>query len=95
MMGTLKRDIASRRKEATITVEAQQIEAHDACPLCGGRARSSRPSIREMLLNTVCAGILVAILIPAFWLSEQWLERAGQRAVDHMFWREPIESWSR
>ena len=95
MMDTLKRVTASRRKESTITVNAQQSELNERCPLCGRTADAPRLSIREALLNTVCAVIVLAILVPACWFSEQWLELAGQRAVDHLFWREPIESWSR
>ena len=48
-----------------------------------------------MLLNAVCAGVLLAILVPAFYVSEEWLERVSQRVVDPMIWREPIESWNR
>ena len=95
MMDTLKRVTASRRKGSTLTVNAQKRELNEHCPVCGRPADAPRLSIREALLNTVCAVIVLAILVPAFWFSEQWLERAGQRAVDHMFWHEPIESWNR
>ena len=74
---------------------APQRELNEHCPVCGRPADAPQLSIREALLNTVCAVIVLAILVPACWFSEQWLERAGQRAVDHLFWREPIESWSR
>jgi hypothetical protein len=53
-----------------------------------------RLSIREVLLNIVCAAVLLAILVPVVWFAEQWLERASQRAVDRMNWREPIENWN-
>jgi hypothetical protein len=53
-----------------------------------------RLSIHEVLVNSVCVAVLLAILVPAVWFAEQWLERAGQRAVDRMIWREPIESWN-
>jgi hypothetical protein len=68
---------------------------NEACPLCGRTANEPRASIRDLLLNGVCAGVLLAILAPAFWFSERWLEGAGQRAVDHKVWREPVESWYR
>ena len=94
-MSASKRDIASLRKEATNTGKTQQTEVNDACPLREGRAKTSRPSIWEVLLNAVCAGVLLPILVPAFYVSEEWLERVSQRALDHMIWREPIESWNR
>ena len=95
MMDTLKRVTVSRLKGSTVTAKAPQMELNERCPLCGRTADAPRLSIREALLNTVCAVIVLAILVPAFLFSEQWLERAGQRAVDHMFWHEPIESWNR
>jgi hypothetical protein len=37
----------------------------------------------------------LAIAIPAAWATEQWMERAGDKLVNHiMIWREPIESWN-
>ena len=94
-MDTLKRVTASQRKGSAIQANAPQRELNERCPLCGRTADTPGLSIREALLNTVCAVIVLAILVPACWFSEQWLERAGQRAMDHMFWREPIESWNR
>jgi hypothetical protein len=78
-----------------MTGKTQSSEVNERCRLCGRVENVARRSTREVLLNAVCAIVLLAILVPAFWFSEEWLERAGQRAVDHMFWREPIESWNR
>jgi len=94
-MSASKRDIASLRKEATNTGKTLQTEVNDACPLRRGQSQASQLSIWEMLLNAVCAGVLLAILVPAFYVSEEWLERVSQRVVDPMIWREPIESWNR
>ncbi|AXC12403.1 hypothetical protein ACPOL_3108 [Acidisarcina polymorpha] len=43
----------------------------------------------------LCAVLLIAISIPIFLLSEQWIKKQGQRFVDRMtIWREPIDSWN-
>jgi len=73
---------------------AQQSEVTEICPLCGRTSNAPRLSIREVPLNVVGVVVLLSILVPAFWFAKQWLERAGQRAVDHLIWREPIESWN-
>ena len=72
----------------------QQSEVNEICPLRGGVSNPPRLSIREVLLNVVCAAVLLAILVPVVWFAEQWLERASQRTVDRMIWREPIETWN-
>ena len=94
-MDTLKRVTASQRKGSAIQANAPQRELNENCPVCGRQANAPRLAIGEAVLNTVCAVVVLAILVPAFWFAEQWLERAGQRAVDHMFRHEPIESWNR
>jgi hypothetical protein len=90
----LKRVTTSQRREPTIMGEVQRSEVNEVCPQCGRRSNAPRLSIREVLLNSVCVAVLLAILVPAVWFAEQWLERASQRAVDRMIWREPIESWN-
>jgi hypothetical protein len=94
MMRPLKRVTASLRREPTITGKAQQSEVNEICPLCRRTSNAPRLSIPDVLLNSVCVVVLLAILVPAVWFAEDWLERAGQRAVDRMIWREPLESWS-
>ena len=94
MMNLLMRATTSLRKKSTISGKAQQSEVNELCPLCGRMSNPPRLSIREVLLNVVCAAVLLAILVPVVWFAEQWLERASQRAVDRMIWREPIENWN-
>lgn len=92
-MSTSKRPIASLRKQATTMDNTHHARVMDLCPRCGVRINASGTSIREMAVNAVCAGVLFAILVPIFPISEQWFERTSQRVFDHMIWREPIERW--
>jgi len=34
------------------------------------------------------------MLVSACWVTEQWIEREGQRILDKMVWHEPLDSWS-
>jgi hypothetical protein len=34
------------------------------------------------------------MLVSACWVTEQWIEREGQRILDNMVWHEPLDSWS-
>lgn len=94
MMSPLKKDTRSLRSEPTITGEAQPSEVNEVCPKCGRMLNAPLLSTGGVLLNSVCVAVLLAILVPAVWFAERWLEHAGQRAVDRMIWREPIESWN-
>jgi hypothetical protein len=45
-------------------------------------------------VNVVCGGLLLAVVIPAVWVAEQWAERQSHKLMDRMIWREPVESWN-
>jgi len=50
---------------------------------------------KDIAITILCSILLLATAIPAFWATEQWMEREGQKVVNHMMiWREPIESWN-
>jgi hypothetical protein len=42
-------------------------------------------------VNSVGVVLLSVILVPAWYLTEQWMEMQAHRVVDHMMWREPME----
>jgi hypothetical protein len=70
--------------------------ANDACPCCGARVYAPRTTAKDSAITILCSILLLAIAIPAAWATEQWMEREGQKVVNHMtIWREPIESGSR
>jgi hypothetical protein len=69
--------------------------ANDACPCCGAHVYAPRTTAKDIAFTLLCSILLLAIAIPAAWVTEQWMEREGQKVVNHMMvWREPIESWS-
>ena len=70
--------------------------ANDACPCCGARVYAPRTTAKDIAITILCSILLLAIAIPTAWATEQWMERAGERFVNHMMiWHEPIESWNR
>jgi len=46
-----------------------------------------------MALAAVCGVLLLSILLPAGWMAKQWIDRQEDRILDHMYWREPLDSW--
>jgi len=48
-------------------------------------------SIREIVVNIAGVLLLVAILVPAWCVTERWLEQQNCRMSDHMVWRELID----
>jgi hypothetical protein len=52
---------------------------------------SSKPG--EIVVTAICSVLLLAIAIPAFWVTEQWIEKQSHRALDRMIiWRSPVDS---
>jgi hypothetical protein len=64
-----------------------------ACPHCGWQDPPVRSSVLEAALNVVCGVLLLAILAPVLYLSEQWIEHQAQKAIQSILWREQIENW--
>jgi len=70
------------------------IRTDDVCPYCGARrypVPPARMSIREIVVNIAGVLLLVAILVPAWCVTERWLEQQNCRMSDHMVWRELID----
>jgi hypothetical protein len=68
--------------------------ANDRCELCGARIGVTKASIREIAANVVCAGLLVAVLVPTWLLVERWTEEHGHMPPERLLWQEPLEEWS-
>jgi hypothetical protein len=62
----------------------------DACPRCGMGTNTARPALREMVIDIVCVGLVLVILVPVWFMTERRLEQHSQRVLDHMIWREPF-----
>jgi hypothetical protein len=78
------------------TSETEQTADRDPrCEQCGRALNSSKPSVREVFINSVSALLLVAILIPLGWQINKAAERLSHQFVQHLLWREPLEDWRR
>jgi hypothetical protein len=76
--------------------KTDETTANDVCPFCGARAYTPRTTTKDIAVTVLCSILLLAIAIPAAWATEQWMEQASERFVNHMMiWHEPIESWNR
>ena len=91
---TMINAMASRWRNRATQQEKQGTATNEVCPRCGAQFTPSRLSLREMALAAVCGVLLLSILLPAGWMAKQWIDRQEDRFLDHMYWREPLDSWS-
>ena len=92
-MWTTKEPIATICKSLTGSGKAQGSSVNDVCPSCGAKVTLPRPSIREVIVTTVGGCLLAVMLVSACWITEQCIQREGQRILDNMVWHEPLDSW--
>jgi len=45
-------------------------------------------------MTSIGGCLLAVMLVSACWITEQWVEREGQRILDNMVWHEPLDRWS-
>jgi hypothetical protein len=78
------------------TLETEQMaEGNPRCEHCGRALNSSKPSVREIVIDSVSALLLLAILVPLGWQINKAAERLSHRFVQHLLWRDPLEDRSR
>jgi len=95
-MKTIKKMInamESRWRNRVPPQENRGVGMNEVCPRCGAQFIPSRISLREMALAAVCGVLLLSILLPAGWMAKQWIDRQEDHFLDHMYWREPLDSW--
>jgi hypothetical protein len=76
--------------------KTNETTAHDVCACCGagGYTYAPRTTAKDVAVTILCPILLLAIAIPVAWATEQWMERAGERFVNHMMiWHEPLKSY--
>jgi hypothetical protein len=73
----------------------EETVTNDACPCCGARVYAPRAKAKDGVITILCSILLLATAIRPAWATEQWMEREGQKVVNHMMiWQDPIESWN-
>jgi len=90
---TMINAMASRGRNSVPPQKKQGAGTNEVCPHCGAQFTPSRLSLREMALATVCGALLLSILLPAGWMAKQWIDRQEDLLLDHLYWREPLDSW--
>jgi hypothetical protein len=91
---TMINAMASRWRNSVPPQEKQVAGTNEVCPHCGAQFTPYRLSLREMTLATVCGALLLSILLPAGWMAKQWMDRQEDLLLDHLYWHEPLDSWS-
>jgi hypothetical protein len=67
----------------------------DRCECCGAiRPRREVFSLREIVLNTICAVALLASVAPIIYLADHWVESQTIHLFEHRIWHEPLDDWS-
>jgi hypothetical protein len=66
----------------------------DRCRRCGAPFASSRVSLRDIALITVCVVVLFSVGVPAILITARWAEDETHRIMDRMVWHEPLDSWN-
>ena len=95
-MKTIKKMInamESRWRNRVPPQEKRGAGRNEVCPHCGAQFTQFRLSLREIVLAAICGSLLLLILVPAGWMAEQWIDRQEDHFLDHMYWREPLDSW--
>jgi hypothetical protein len=59
-------------------------EGNPRCAHCGRAVNSSKPSVREIVIDSVSALLLLAILVPLGWQINKAAERLFHRFVQHL-----------
>jgi hypothetical protein len=86
-----KSDITSMPRQET----EQMAKRDQCCARCGERFESTRPTVHEVIANSISALLLSAILLPVGWKLNQTAEHFCYRFAQHLLWREPVEDWNR
>lgn len=94
-MPKMKTDIDSSSNTRTLyaTSPGRNFQSRQTCSVCGAPVEIPRTSLGERVMNVVCGVVLLAILVPGFWLVEHWAEQQGQHMVNRFPWYERFDDW--
>ena len=67
---------------------------NEICPYCHKVLVPARLSAGEILVNTLCLCLLLALFIVVWPPVEHWIEHQEHRWIEHMTWREHLDNWS-
>ena len=91
----MKGRVSRTWKSWTNSQKTEDAATKNVCPYCCGRVQMPSSTPGEIVGTAICSVLLLAITIPAFWVTEQWIERQSHRFLDRIvIWREPAESWN-
>jgi len=88
------RNFGSNLWRWTKQAEVSTSTSHEQCSRCGAPIIPHRLSLRELVGGALCGVLLLSIIVPACWATEQWVERQARRLLDRAVWHEPLDDWN-
>ena len=82
-------------KASKNSVMEQTVESDSCCQHCGTALNQSKLSMREIVMNSFTALLLLAIMLPLGWQLDKAAQRCCHHFLHHLVWREPVEDWNR
>ena len=65
----------------------------DRCEHCGTILTADPISMWEIVANTICGSLLLAVLVLAGFVAYRWIDRGD--FFENPTWHEPLDDWSR
>jgi hypothetical protein len=82
-------------KMATMPHEADEVKDDGVCPCCGRSKETYSPlSLKEILLNTLAALLLGAVLVPLGVFVWNWSAQVLSDRADRPIFARPLEDWT-
>lgn len=78
----LTHNFASNWQRRMEPAESQKSRSREQCPHCGARIASRRLSLSEIMAAAFYGSLLLSITVPAYWATEQWVERQARLMLD-------------
>ena len=64
----------------------------DRCEHCGTILTADPISMWEIVANTICGSVLLAVLVLAGFVAYRWIDRGT--FIENPIWHLPLEDWS-
>jgi len=88
-----RKDFASASAGIRTPQRMQTPIRSDRCEHCGTILTENPISMWEIVANTICGSVLLAVLVLAGFVAYRWIDRGA--LFENPIWHVPLEDWSR